>query len=57
MLSELRVKASFFLFSLNCLIYSVLGVKASPFLFLHPLFTSFSSFPIFLPRPRLRPAL
>ena len=42
----------FSLFSFNFLIYSELGVKASPLLFLHPLFTLFSSFPIFPHRPR-----
>ena len=39
-------------FVVNSLTYSVLGVKVSPLLFLHPLFTWFSSSPIFPPRPR-----
>ena len=47
----------FSLFTPNYLNYSVLGVKTSRLLFLHPLFTSFSAFPIFPSRPRPRPAL
>ncbi len=57
MLSELWVKDSFSLFAPNYLICSVLGVKTSRLLFLHPLFTSFSGFLIFPPCPRHRPAL